>query len=129
MTDFSIMEYVLVIEVDEMKVCTSVQLSVDEIVEGTQSFSINISSASPFVNFDPNNLLDINIQDDDCKSYVRLYFQYNYAIWSYMQRMSITIRLMLLFNCIAKNCCKNTHDTQCKIHVNEIHLASHRMTV
>ncbi len=68
------MDEVVVIEVDEMEVCTSVELIVDEIVEGTQSFSINISSASPFVNY-PNNLLDINIQDDDCKSYNYMYFQ------------------------------------------------------
>ncbi len=67
--DLSIMDEVVVIEVDEMEVCTSVELIVDEIVEGTQSFSINISSASPFVNY-PNNLLDINIQDDDCKRYM-----------------------------------------------------------
>ena len=75
MTDFSIMDEVVVIEVGEIKVCTSVELSVDEIVEGTESLILYISSASPFVNFNPNNLLDINIQDDDCKSYVRLYFQ------------------------------------------------------
>ncbi len=75
MTDFSIMDEVVVIEVGEIKVCTSVELSVDEIVEGTESLILYISSASPFVNFDPNNLLDINIQDDDCKSSVRLYFQ------------------------------------------------------
>ncbi len=85
------MEIFLVIEVDEMEVCTSVELRVDEIVEGTESFILYIFSASPFVNFDPNNLLDINIQDDDCKSYVRLYFQPFDR--TYSQRMSITIRL------------------------------------
>ncbi len=63
------------IEVGQVEVCTSVELSVDERVEGTQSLILYISSDSPFVNFDPNNLLDINIQDDDCKSYVRFYFQ------------------------------------------------------
>ncbi len=73
MGDLSIIDEVVVIEVGEMEVCTSVELIDDDRVEGTQSFSIFIVDASPFVNFDSNILLDISIEDNDCKSYVRLY--------------------------------------------------------
>ncbi len=72
MEDLSIIDEVVVIEVGAMEVCTSVTLIDDDIVEGTQSFSIFIVNASLFVNFDSNILLDISIEDNDCKSYVRL---------------------------------------------------------
>ncbi|XP_064387784.1 uncharacterized protein LOC135335951 [Halichondria panicea] len=63
--DFSIMDEMVVIRVGEMEVCTSVQLIDNEILAETQSFSIFIVNASPFVNFDSNVLLDISIEDDE----------------------------------------------------------------
>ncbi len=67
--DFSIMDEMVVIRVGEMEVCTSVQLIDNEILAETQSFSIIIVNASPFVNFNSNVLLDISIEDDDGESY------------------------------------------------------------
>ncbi len=71
--DFSIMDEMVVIRVGEMEVCTSVQLIDNEILAETQSFSIFIVNASPFVNFDSNVLLDISIEDDEGESYMFKY--------------------------------------------------------
>ncbi len=67
MADFAIMNANLVLEVDATEVCTSVSLVDDEIVEGTQTYSIFINGASPFVIFDSENVLVVEIGDNDCK--------------------------------------------------------------
>ncbi len=57
----------LVLQVGETQVCTSVSLVDDDIVEGTQTFSIFIVSASDFVLFDSENVLVVEIEDNDGK--------------------------------------------------------------
>ena len=48
--------------------CTSVSLTEDDIVEGTEAVNVSIQSVSPSTNFDPDGQLVLEILDNDGKN-------------------------------------------------------------
>ena len=60
-------------ETEEMAYCLDLALFGDEVVEGTEEFSLTITTASGPVEYESNRNATITLEDNDCENTICLY--------------------------------------------------------